>query len=67
MGQCMFKKNATIKLTFGMLSVLYGSFFFPFFIATAFFKKRPVSPQLMMDWQGGFFEGACFYLSAGGF
>jgi hypothetical protein len=63
----MFKKNATIKFTFGTLSVLYGSIVFSFFIATAFFIKRPVSLQPMMDWQGGFFEGACFCLSAGGF
>jgi hypothetical protein len=35
--QCMFRKNATIKLTFGTLLVLYGGFFFSFLVAAAFF------------------------------
>jgi hypothetical protein len=43
--QCMVRKNATIKLTFGTLPVLYGGFFISFLVPAAFFKKRPVSLQ----------------------
>jgi hypothetical protein len=67
--QCVFRKNATIKLTFGGLSAfLYSVFFLSFLVNIgAFFKIMPVSSQPMMDWQGVFFKGACFPLSAGGF
>jgi hypothetical protein len=67
--QCVFRKNATIKLTFGRLAEFLYSIFFLSFLVTigAFFKKMPVSSQPMMDWQGVFFKGACFPSLAGGF
>ena len=68
--QCVvFRKNATIKLTFERAwTFLYSVFVLSFLVAIgAFFKKMPVSSQPMMDWKGVFFEVACFPLLAGGF
>ena len=65
----VFRRNATIKLTFGRaLALLYTIFVLSFLVVFgAFFKKMPVSSQPMMDWKGVFFKVACFPLSAGGF
>ena len=68
--QCVvFRKNATIKLTFGGASALLYTIFVLSFLVVfgAFFKKMPVSSQPMMDWKGVFFEVACFPSLAGGF
>ena len=55
---CVYR-NATIKLTFGRLvEFLYSVFFLSILVTIgAFFKKKPVSSQPMMDWQEVFFKG----------
>ncbi len=56
----MFRKNATIKLTFGTLSVLYGSFFLPFWSLQPSSKKGPCHRSRWWTGRGASLRGHAF-------